>query len=301
VRVVSLLPAATDAIVALGAVETLVGVSHECDARAVAGLPRVTGTPVETAGGARDVDAQVRRLAAEGAPLFTLDEAAIAALRPDVLFTQSVCEVCAVREEDVRALAARLSPQPRVVTLGATTLEGVLDDVARVGAALHGAGEPAELIAGMRARLRHVHDRLKAAEAPRPRIAIIEWTDPLFAAGHWAPDLVRRAGGTDVLAKAGEHSRERPAAEIQAADPEILVIAPCGYSLQRSAQAARVLIAAAEWRWARERPLWALDANRLLSRPGPGLVDGALTLAAILHPTLFAAPDAASAIRVTSR
>jgi iron complex transport system substrate-binding protein len=301
VRVVSLLPAATDAIVALGAVETLVGVSHECDARAVAGLPRVTGTPVETAGGARDVDAQVRRLAAEGAPLFTLDEAAIAALRPDVLFTQSVCEVCAVREEDVRALAARLRPQPRVVTLGATTLEGVLEDVARVGAALEGAGEPAELIAGMRARLRHVHDRLKAAEAPRPRIAIIEWTDPLFAAGHWAPDLVRRAGGTDVLAKAGEHSRERPAAEIQAADPEILVIAPCGYSLQRSAQAARVLIAAAEWRWARERPLWALDANRLLSRPGPGLVDGALTLAAILHPTLFAAPDAASAIRVTSR
>lgn len=298
-RVVSLLPAATDAVVALGAVETLVGVSHECDAPAVANLPRVTGTPVETAAAARDVDAQVRRLAAVGAPLFSLDEATIAELRPDVVFTQSVCEVCAVREEDVRALASRLTPQPWIVTLGATTLEGVFEDIARIGAALNDAGEPSELIAGMRARLRHVHERLKAKQAPRPRTAIIEWTDPLFAAGHWAPDLVRRAGGTDVLARAGEHSRERPAAEVRVADPEILVISPCGYSLERSADAARALIATAEWHWARERPVWALDANRLLSRPGPGLVDGALTLASIFHPTLFSPPDAASAIRVT--
>ena len=298
-RVVSLLPAATDAIVALGAVETLVGVSHECDANAVAGLPRVTGTVVDAGAGARDVDAEVRRLAHEGTPLFSIDEAGIEALHPDVIFTQAVCDVCAVREEDVRALAARLSPAPRVVALGATTLEEMFEDLARIGEALQGAGEPLELISGLRARLRGVHERLKAARAPRPRVEIVEWTEPLFAAGHWAPDLVRRAGGVDVLATAGDQSRERQVDDVRSSDPEFLIVAPCGYSLDRSEHAARELLGRDEWEWARSRHVWALDANRLLSRPGPGLVDGALTLASIFHPTLFPAPDAASARRVT--
>jgi iron complex transport system substrate-binding protein len=130
-------------------------------------------------------------------------------------------------------------------------------------------------------------------------VAVIEWTEPLFAAGHWAPDLVRRAGGVDVLATAGEHSRERQLDEVRASDPEFLIVAPCGYSLDRSERAARELLGQTGWEWAKSRHTWALDANRLLSRPGPGLVDGALTLASIFHPTLFPAPDAASARRVT--
>jgi iron complex transport system substrate-binding protein len=245
------------------------------------------------------VDAEVRRLASEGAPFFTLDEAAIEALHPDVLFTQSVCDVCAVREADVRALAARITPVPRVVTLGATTLDGVFDDIARVASALDGAGEPEELVAGLRAKLRRVHERLKAARAPRPRVAVIEWTDPLFAAGHWAPEMVDRAGGQDVLATPGEHSRERGLGEVRDADPEIVLVAPCGYGLDRAVEAARTLLGQPGLEWAAGRQVWAIDANRLLSRPGPSLVDGALTMAAIVHPALFPAPDAASARRVT--
>jgi iron complex transport system substrate-binding protein len=300
VRAVSLLPAATDAVVALGAVEVLVGVSHECDGNAVRALPRVTGTPVESGAAPDVVDAQVRRLSAQGAPLFSIDERAIAGLRPDVIFTQSVCDVCAVREEDVRALARRLTPAPRIVTLGATTLEGVFEDLARVGAALDGAGEPGELLAGLRSRLRRVHDRLKAQRAPRPRVAVLEWTEPPFAAGHWVPDLVHRAGAIDVLASAGEHSRERAPDEVRAADPEFLLVAPCGYPLPRAHDVAAGLLMRPDWAWARDRQVWAMDANRLVSRPGPGVVDGALTMASIFHPTLFPAPDAKRARRVTA-
>lgn len=298
-RAVSLLPAATDAIVALGAVETLVGVSHECDAAAVAALPRVTRTAVETGVEPRHVDAQVRRLATDGTPLFTIDEPAIAALHPDVLFTQSVCAACAVREEDVRTLARRLTPRPRVVALGATTLEGVFDDIARVAEALGGAGEPDELLSGLQAKLRGVHDRLKAERAPRPAVAIVEWTDPPYAAGHWVPDLVRRAGGADVMAAPGEPSRPRSSEDFRVAAPAILLVAPCGYGLERAVKAAGALLAEPEWHWARAREVWAIDANRLLSRPGPSLVDGALTMASIFHPALFAAPDARCARKVT--
>src|ERR1700722_2084211 len=187
-RVVSLLPGATEIVAALGALDQLVGVTHECDhPSAVSNRVRVTETAVDTTAAPDVVDAQVRDLARSGAPLFTLREDRIAALAPDLLLTQALCEVCAVSEHDVRSLAGRLSPSPRVVAVSATTFDGVLEDIRLVADALGIPDRGQALVAALLARLRAVHDVLRAAQAPRPRVAVIEWLDPLFTGGPLVP------------------------------------------------------------------------------------------------------------------
>jgi iron complex transport system substrate-binding protein len=290
-RVVSLLPAGTEIVAALGAFEHLVGVTHECDhPRAAMSRARVTSSAVDAARSAGAVDAQVRELSAAGASLFGLNEPLIASLRPHVILTQALCDVCAVSETDVRALAARLPAPPRIVTLSGTTIDGVFADIARVADALDCADEAEELLDGLRMRLRHVHETLKAARAPRPRVAVIEWADPVYAAGHWVPEMVRKAGGVDVVATAWAHSVTVDARTVQAANPDVLFISPCGYDAPRAAREAAWLLARSEWDWARSRTVWALDANGIVSRPGPRLVDGIETMAAAMHPLLFPAP-----------
>ena len=291
-RVVSLLPAGTEIVAALGALETLVGVTHECDFPAVVrSRARVTRSEVDARGAPATVDGDVRRLASDGAPLYALDEQRIAALRPELILTQKLCDVCAVSEADVRALAGRLSPAPRVLTLAGDSFDGVLGDIGTVAEALGCEDERDELVTGLRARLRAVHGVLKEHEAPRPRVAVIEWTDPLYTAGHWVPEMIRRAGGQDVLSSPGAHSARTTADAVRAADPEVLLVAPCGYDLARAAQAGRELLAQDEWAWARGRRVWAVDANGLVSRPGPRLVDGVEVFARVFHPELFSPLD----------
>jgi iron complex transport system substrate-binding protein len=298
-RIVSLLPAATEIVAALGALDRLVGVTHECDHPAeAAGLPRVTGTPVDVDASAAEVDARVRDLAAGGAPIFTLDERLIAELRPTLLLTQALCDVCAVSEADVRALAVRLDPTPAVATLGGSTLDGVLADVERVGAAAGLPERAAALVDAFHARMLAVHETLKAARAPRPRVAVVEWTAPVYAAGHWVPEMVRRAGGVDVIGVAGTHSPQVAMDALAAGEPEVVIFAPCGYALDRAAAEAEAVIARAEWRWLRGRAVWAVDANALVSRPGPRLVDGIETFARLMHPALLGPPAATHARRV---
>ncbi len=298
-RAVSLLPAATEICAALGALDLVAGVTHECDfPPAAAGLPRVTRSAVPAHAPAAEVDAAVRALASAGAPLFALDEPAIAALAPDVLLTQALCDVCAVSEGDVRAVAGRLPGAPAVATLGGTTLAGVADDVRRVADALGRPAAGAALAAAMGARLAAVHEALRAARAPRPRAAVVEWTSPVFLAGHWGPEMVRRAGGVDVLGVAGAHSTTVALGALAAADPEVVVVAPCGYDLARAADEARALTADPAWGWLAGRAVWAVDANAYVSRPGPRLVDGVELFARILHPALFGAPAAQHAVRV---
>jgi iron complex transport system substrate-binding protein len=299
-RIISLLPAATDMVAAAGRASLLVGVTHECDIPSGAPpLARVTATAVcDDAPGV--VDERVRTLSQEGTPLFTLDAERIRALACDVVITQALCEVCAVRETDVRALAATLSPPPAIVTLAGTTLDEMLADLERVAAATGSRTEGGEATAALRRRIRAVHERLKDAAAPRPAVAVIEWCDPVYGAGHWVPDMVRRAGGRDVIAAAGQHSVVTTAAAVAAADPEVILVAPCGYDVRRAAAAATVLLAQDEWRWARDRAVWALDANHLTSRPGPRLVDGIETIAAILHPAVFPAPSLDFARRIST-
>ncbi|MBI2797572.1 MAG: ABC transporter substrate-binding protein [Gemmatimonadetes bacterium] len=287
-RIVSLLPAATEIVAGLGAIDQLVGVTHECDwPAAVRALPRVTSSAVQAQASAGAVDAQVREVAAEGGSLFTLDDARIRSLAPELILTQQLCDVCAVSETVVRALARTLPGPPRVITLNATRFDVVLDDIAVVAAAIGASDEADELVAGLRARLRHVHDTLRAARAPRPRVAVIEWTAPIYAAGHWVPEMVRRAGGTDVLARPGAHSVTVTPDAVRAADPDVLFVSPCGYDAARAYDEAGALLTRDEWAWARGRAVWALDANGLVSRPGPRLATGVEAMAAAMHPALF--------------
>ena len=308
-RIVSLLPAATEMVAALGAAELLAGVTHECDYPAeAADRPRVTRSSIPSHGadgGPPDpaaVDEAVRALSSGGLPLFVLDEAAIGALRPDVLLTQALCDVCAVWEGDVRALATRLraadGAEPRVATLGGTSMDGVFDDLQRVAVAIGRAPDGEALVTALRARLLAVHERLKAARAPRPRVAVVEWTAPVFLAGHWGPEMVKRAGGVDVLGVAGAHSTTVTLEALAAADPETVIVAPCGYDLPRATAEARALLDEPHWAWLRGRAVWAVDANAYVSRPAPRLVDGVELFARMLHPSLFDAPDPTRAMRV---
>jgi iron complex transport system substrate-binding protein len=298
-RVITLLPSATEIVAALGAIESLVGITHECDHPAqVASRLRVTSSLVDGADAPGAVDAGVRTLVEAGTSLYALDEEGIRSLRPDFIFTQALCDVCAVMETDVRALAARLSPEPEVISLSATTLDGVFDDIATVARALHLADEGEELLAGLRARLLSVHETLKAARAPRPRVAMIEWTDPIFVGGHWVPEMIRRAGGTDVLAITGEHSKVVPFDAIAAAIPDVVLVAPCGYGVVRAAEEARKLIESPEWNLPAATLVWALDGNSLTSRPGPRLVDGIEVMARIFNPSLFSPVDPSYATRI---
>jgi iron complex transport system substrate-binding protein len=297
-RVAALLPAATDIVIALGAGDRLVAVTHACTLPArLSDVPRVTRSRVAVTGAA-GIDAAVSELSSAGAPLFELDEALLAAQRPDVLLTQAVCDVCAVREEDVRAVASRLQPAPVVATLGASSVEGVIDDVARVGNAIDIPDEAEELVAGLRSRIGAIHRRLKANAAPRPKVLVLEWTDPPFNAGHWVPDLVRRAGGQEILGRTGEKSRRISDHEIRASKPDIVVIAPCGYGLEEAVREARALLLSAPFSFSPSIPVWALDANRLTSSPGPTVVRGIEVLAHVLHPALFGEPSPHDAVKI---
>ena len=298
-RVVSFLPSATEIVAALGHLDAIVGVSHECDfPPTVRSREVVTSSAIDSKAAPGEIDIVVRDFVDTSRPLYDVREDRVRDLAPDVMVTQIVCEVCAVNEGDVRALAAKLDPRPNVVTLGATTLEGIFEDIRRVASALHVEDRADALIESARARMREVHETLKAARAPRPRVAVIEWTDPIFAAGHWVPEMIHRAGGEDILAEPGEHSRTRTLDTVRAADPEFILIGPCGFDLDRAVGDGERALATDEWAWAREKQVWAVDANAFLSRPGPRVIDGIRVLASILHPTLFGDPDASTARRL---
>jgi len=298
-RVVSLLPAATEIMAALGATDHLVGISHECDFPApVRSRWRVTRSAIPDGLAPEAIDAAVRTQQQSAQPLVTLDTDRIRSLHPDLLLTQALCEVCAVAEGDVRALAASLTPAPSVVTLGGTTLEGVFDDIRRVAAAVGADIEADELLAGLRSRVAQVHETLQAARAPRPRMALIEWTNPVYLAGHWGPEQIRRAGGIDALGTIGAHSVAVAMDTVAASQPEILLFAPCGYSLEAAAAEAGRCLALPEWAWVGDRQVWALDANGLTSRPGPRVVDGIEAIARIGNPLLFTPLDPTHALRI---
>ena len=298
-RIVSLLPAATEIVAFLGATEHLVGITHECDFPSiVASRARVTKSAIPHSNDPAEIDSSVREQSAEGHALFTMDERLIAALHPTLLLTQALCDVCAVRESDVRTLAAKLPDSPPVITLGGTTIEGIFADVKILADALGIPDEGEELLAGLRDRMRRIHDTLKAERAPRPRVALVEWTNPVYLAGHWGPEQIHRAGGRDVVGTSGAHSVTVPIASVANADPEIVLIAPCGYNLARAKAEAMLLLQNPEWTWLAGRQVWALDANGLISRPGPRVVEGIETMARIFNPTLFSAIDPLHAVRV---
>lgn len=296
-RIISLLPAATEIVASLGSERALVAVTHECDwPPSVRMLPRATRSGVDGSAPPNVVDDVVREASARGEALFELDAQLICDLEPDVILTQALCDVCAVSETDVRAIAASMSPSPDVVTLSGTAIEGVFEDIARVASSIGVPDEGRRLVAGLRARMSMVRARVATSE--RPRVAVIEWTDPLYIAGHWTPELIQHAGGQDALAHAGQHSRRTEIEELRLADPDVLIVAPCGYDVGRAAAAGQRLLSGEAWDWARGRQLWAVDGNGLVSRPGPRLIDGIETFAELLHPEIFEPPHRERALEL---
>jgi len=280
-RIVSLLPAATEIVAALGAVGRLVGVSHECDfPPEVRSLPRVTRTRVDPALPSGAIDRAMVEAKRTGVPPVEVDVDLVAHLRPDVLIGQSVCEVCAVGEGELARLVTTLMPTPWVVTLHAHTLDEVFLDIRKIGEALELRDEAEELDAGLRYRLRRV--QTGASRPGKPRGLVLEWLDPPYVAGHWVPELVALAGGEDVGGATGEPSRPRPWDELEGLAPDVVVVALCGFDVPR-AQVELGAVTDGPARALLGRRVEFLDGNAFTSRPGPRLVDAAETLARLIH------------------
>jgi len=280
-RVVSLLPAATEIVAALGAVGRLVGVSHECDfPPEVRSLPRVTRTRVDPALPSGAIDRAMAEAKGAGVSPVEVDVNLVAHLRPDVLIGQSVCEVCAVGEGELARLVTTLMPTPWVVTLHAHTLDEVFLDIRKIGEALELRDEAEELDAGLRYRLRRV--QTGASRPGKPRVLVLEWLDPPYVAGHWVPELVALAGGEDVGGATGEPSRPRPWDELAVLAPDVVVVALCGFDVPR-AQVELGAVTDGPARALLGRRVEFLDGNAYTSRPGPRLVDAAETLARLIH------------------
>jgi len=292
-RIVSLLPSATEIIAALGLEDQLVGVTHECDFPAsVTTLPKVTRTLIPTDASSAEIDRLVReRLGALNA-LYSLDTAVLEQLQPDVIVTQALCDVCAVAEEEVRNAACMLPNLPPVVNLEPETLAEVLACIRQVGDAV---GEPQRAdraIASLQARVDAVVERTRRITS-RPRVALLEWLDPPFSTGHWNPELVTMAGGIDGLGRVGAKSRTLTWDEVVAYHPEVVLISCCGFTIERSMQDVPLLDAVPGWSdvpAARDGRVYVTDGAAYFSRPGPRLVDSLELLAHVIHPDLHPLP-----------
>ena len=293
-RIVSLLPSATEIVYAIGLGDQLAGVTFECDEPAAARSDKtvVVGGRDTSGMSPAAIDAYVRSQLAAGGDLYTLQADALAALAPDLILTQDLCRVCALPSGQVQDALTYLGCQAEVLSLDPHSLAEVLDCILAVGQKAGVPDRARQLTAGLRARL----DRVAASVAGRrrPRVAVIEWVDPPFTAGHWIPDLISAAGGDPVAARPGQRSVPTSWAQISSAEPEIVLVAPCGYHLPGAIEQARTVSMALPG-----VPVWAIDADGLVVRPGPRLVDGVEAIAAILHPGAAGAPRPGAVAQVT--
>lgn len=271
-RIVSLLPGATEMVAALGALDDLVAVSHECDyPAAVRDLPRVTTSPIDPTASSREIDLAVRAALECGELVIGVDAAALRSAAPDVILTQSLCEVCAVDGDEVRTLADTLDKEARVLSLGGTDVQGVLADIRAVGSAIGRSPEAEHLVNDLTRRYAAISADTSATS--RSRVVCIEWLDPVFLAGHWVPELVAAAGGEDVGAKAGEHSRQVDWAHVVSLEPDVMLIMPCGFDVERTRAELAELKDETARRLLSETPYRILDGNAYTSRPGPRIVE----------------------------
>jgi iron complex transport system substrate-binding protein len=290
-RIVTLLPSATEIVCALGFEAQLAGRSHECDfPSSVARIPALTEPKFNPEGTSAEIDQRVKKIVGDALSVYRVDAPRLRELRPDVIVTQSQCEVCAVSERDVEAAVAEwLGARPKIVSLAPYNLDDIFTDMQRVADALDAHARGTELVQRLRARLAEIEE--KARPAPeRPRVATIEWIDPLMAGGNWMPTLVEMAGGTNLFGKAGEHSPWMKFDELAASDPDVILIAPCGFNMDRAAQDLPVLTSRADWgnlKAVRSRRVFMADGNQYFNRPGPRIAESLEILAEIVHPELF--------------
>ena len=302
-RIASLLPSATEIVYALGLGDELVAVTHECDypADAVAHT-HVTRSLLPQDASSAEIDRAVRRSARDAHTIYELNAELLVERAPDVVLTQSLCEVCAVPRSAVEAAVCTMPAAARVVSLDPHTIDGMLDSVIATGEALHAAEHAQRLVAKLRERIDAV--RVAVQGATRPRVLCLEWLDPIYRGGHWVPEQVAIAGGEDALGRPGETSTVVAWEDIVAYAPEVLVLMPCGFD--QKAAAARLAEISKRPGWVelpavREQHVYAVDGSAYFSRPGPRLIDGIELLAAIFHPHRAGPPPAgAGVLRLTS-
>jgi iron complex transport system substrate-binding protein len=301
-RICSLIPGATEVVAALGLADRLVGISHECDFPAsIRHIPVMIEPLVGTDGGSgREIDRQVKELVASGQRLYRLNEDAFCRARPDLILTQDLCHVCSITPDQLTRAIESLQHRPEVLTFSPTTLDDMIHDIERIADAADVSAKGRVLTKELRRRVDHV--RAEIGSTPlRPRVVCLEWLNPLYVAGHWVPEMVELAGGRDVLGSQNAPSHETTWHTVEAARPDVILVMPCGYSVERTLNELRHIGQAGDaWQQACQRwtELYVVDASSFFSRPGPRLVDGIELLAAILHPTSDHPIDPTKAIKL---
>lgn len=290
-RIVSLIPSATEIVCALGFESNLVGRSHECDyPAAVRDLPPLTAPKFDLNGDSRQIDERVKQVLRDALSVYRVDEALLNTLSPDFIVTQAQCEVCAVSLKDVERVAREcLSTPAQIVSLEPMRIADVLDDICRVAEALGVPDRGSEVVLKLQARMDDIA-RLAAERLAKPTVACVEWIDPLMAGGNWVPELVQMAGGVNLFGRAGAHSPWMHWDDLWAADPDAIVVLPCGFDIARTRQEMPALTRQPGWhslRAVREGNVYLTDGNQYFNRPGPRLVESLEILAEILHPDAF--------------
>ncbi|XYH96260.1 ABC transporter substrate-binding protein [Sorangium sp. So ce1128] len=298
-RIASLLPSATEIVCALGAQGELVGISHECDfPEGLQGLPVLTRARLRPARSSREIDAAVRDVLRDALAVYDIDVDALREARPDVIVTQDLCDVCAVSLDEVRAAVARLARSDvRIVNLHPTRLDDIWADIRRVAEGIGRAAAGEALVDQLHARVAAVAAR--AAAAPdRPRVLAVEWIDPVMIGGVWMPELIALSGGEPLVTRPGEHAPTLSPADLAALDPDVVLIKPCGFNLERTLEELALLPRALPWgsyRAVAQGRVYVADGNAFFNRPGPRIVESLEILAACAHPALFAAARRAHA------
>jgi len=294
-RVVTTLPSATEIVAACG--REPVGVSHECDhPPGVESLPSITRSRIDTDATSGEIDRQVLEVGEEG--VYEVDVETLGALDPELIVTQAMCDVCAVDEVVIERAVAEIPADPEILTTDPHTVADVFGDVERIGRALGRERLAGEYVASLRARLSAVRERVPDG-ADRPRTVVFDWTDPVMVAGHWMPELVEAAGGAYGMADPADRSTPREWEAVRAYDPELIVVAPCGFGLGQTAENVADLSDREGWAElsaVREGRVWAMDGHHYVNRPGPRIVDTAEFLASVVHPDRFGEPPADVAV-----
>jgi len=291
-RLVSLLPSATEIVCALGYGDQLVGRSHECDHPAsVTGLPVCSRPRIRVDASSSEIDRSVKAMVAKGLSVYEIDEQTLRALAPDFIVTQTQCEVCAVSERDVaQAVRDWLGGQCAIISLNPNRLQDVWSDIIRVATALGNRRIGEDVVATLRERMSEIHERT-AKHAQKPRVALIEWIEPLMAAGNWMPELVDMAGGRNLFGEAGAHSPWMELDALRESDPDVIVVAPCGFDLERTRSEMQPLTDRPEWNALTAvggGRVYLTDGHHFFNRPGPRLVESVEILAELLHPESIA-------------
>jgi iron complex transport system substrate-binding protein len=303
-RICSLLPSATEVLFALGLGDSVAGVTHECDfPPEAAAKPALISPRVDPNAKSDDLDRSVRELMARGESLYAVRDDLLREIQPDLIITQDLCHVCAASPDDLASALAKMPKQPRILTLQPHTLADVWNDIRRIGDATGRPREADEFAARQENKVASIRAVVGIA-ASRPRVACIEWLDPIYIGGHWVPEMVDAAGGIDVLGRAGEPSFAVTADQVMAAEPDVMVIMPCGFSVSHTEDELRRTPLPPEWNRlaaVRDGHVFIVDANSYFSRSGPRLADGVAILASLLHREIHFEGVPTAAIRVASR